>query len=365
MTKQEFIFTLIRSGLWQQKIEHFDMTPFEYKAVMVEAEKQCVAGLVIDCLRMNNMGLQKKCVIHMMKVHNSLKLENKRLDDNVITLHHILNDKGIEYVVVKGQVVGSLYPKPHMRVPGDIDFYVPPKFFQNAVDALNEKWDVNLDGSRKKMHLAFKYNGNNFEMHRYLKYFPNKKRLKRFNDIIDRYPFDELLVSGTKIKTLNPTLNVFYTFVHLYGHFIKLGVALRQLCDLAILLHELREQIDDELLLELLRQFGYTRAFKAIGSIMVDQLGLPATDFPLQITSKDKRMGIKVLRLIWKHGNWGEYERSYKKSDKNFTYFWEKTYYRVYNQILFFQLSPKENFTLLFSELPKKAKKQVQNLKHS
>lgn len=364
MTKQEFIFTLIRSGLWQQKIDHFDMTPFEYKAVMVEAEKQCVAGLVIDCLRMNNMGLQKKCVIHMMKVHNSLELENKRLDDNVIALHHILKEKGIEYVVVKGQVVGSLYPKPHMRVPGDIDFYIPPKSFQKAVDVLNEKWEVNLDGSRKKMHLAFKYNGNNFEMHRYLKYFPNKKRQKCFNDIIDRYPFDELSVSGTKIQTLNPTLSVFYTFVHLYGHFIELGVALRQLCDLAVLLHEQRERIDDELLLKLLKQFGYTRAFKAFGSIMVDQLGLPSADFPLQITSKDKRMGIRVLRLIWKHGNWGEYERSYNKSDKNFTYFIGKTYFRIYIQVLFFRLSPMENFTLLFSELPRKVKNQVHYFIH-
>ena len=300
----------------------------------------------------------------MMKVHNSLELENKRLDDNVIALHHILSDKGIDYIVVKGQVVGSLYPKPHMRVPGDIDFYVPPKFFQNAVDALNEKWDVNLDGSRKKMHQAFKYNGNNFEMHRYLKYFPNKKRLKRFNDIIDRYPFDELSVSGTKIQTLNPTLSVFYTFVHLYGHFIELGVALRQLCDLAVLLHEQRERIDDELLLKLLKQFGYTRAFKAIGSIMVDQLGLPSADFPLQITSKDKRMGIRVLRLIWKHGNWGEYERSYNKSDKNFTYFIGKTYFRIYIQVLFFRLSPMENFTLLFSELPRKVKNQVHYFIH-
>ena len=71
MTKQDFILSLVESGLWQKEMRHFDMSPNEYRAVMVEAEKQCVIGLVIDCLMFNNMGLQKQCVINMMKIKNT------------------------------------------------------------------------------------------------------------------------------------------------------------------------------------------------------------------------------------------------------------------------------------------------------
>lgn len=359
MTKQDFILSLVESGLWQKEMKHFDMSPYEYKAVMQEAEKQCVLGLVIDCLRSNNMGLQKKCVIHMMKTLNTLEIENRRLEENVIALDNLLRENDISHVIVKGQVVASLYPKPRMRVPGDIDFYVPCHHFKKAVDVLNEAWELKLNGNLEKMHQDFKYNASHFEMHRFLKYFPNAKRQKLFNDIIDKYPFDQINVSGTAVDTLNPTLNVFYTFVHLYGHFIKLGVALRQLCDLAVLLHHFKEQIDRELLKELLNKFGFIHAFNAIGSIMVDRLGLPESDFPWEIQLKDRKRGAKALKLIWKHGNWGKYERSYDTKNKDLKYYWGKTFYRFSNHILFFQLSPKENLFMLFTEIPKKVWRRI------
>ena len=335
------------------------MSPNEYRAVMVEAEKQCVIGLVIDCLMFNNMGLQKQCVINMMKIKNTLEMENKRLDENVIALNNVLRENDIDYAVVKGQIIASLYPKPHMRVPGDIDFYVPNNHFKKAVEVLNESWGLKLNGESKKMHQSFEFNANEFEIHRFLKYFPNAKRQKLFNDIIDKYPYDQIMVNGVAINTLNPTLNIFYTFVHLYGHFIKMGVALRQLCDLAVLLHHYKSQIDRELLKELLQQFGFVRAFNAIGSILVDKIGLPEDDFPWEIQAKDKKRGQKALKLIWKHGNWGKYERSYDTQNKNLNYFWGKTYHRICNHILFFQLSPKENLFMLFTELPKKVLKKL------
>ena len=215
MTKQDFILSLVESGLWQKEMRHFDMSPAEYRAVMIEAEKQCVLGLVIDCLISNNMGLTKKCVIHMMKTKNTLEIENKRLNENVIALNKLLKENDINYVVVKGQVVASLYPKPLLRVPGDIDFYIPCNYFKKATDVLNMAWGLKLNGDSLKMHQDFNYNSDHFEIHSFLKYFPNAKRQKLFNDIIDRYPFDQILVSEIAINTLNPTLNVFYTFVEL------------------------------------------------------------------------------------------------------------------------------------------------------
>ena len=138
MTKRDFIFTLLRSALWQQPLNHFVMSSWEYKEVMEDAEKQCVLGLVIDCLRSNNVTLKKKCVIHMLKLQNSLEKKNKLINDNLSELVNLLSGKGIRFAVVKGPSIGTLYPKPLLRGPGDIDFYVPAQDFQSAVDAIEQ-----------------------------------------------------------------------------------------------------------------------------------------------------------------------------------------------------------------------------------
>ena len=361
MTKRDFIFSLLRSALWQQPLDHFVMNPWEYKEVMTEAEKQCVLGLVIDCLRSNNMTLQKKCVIHMLKLQNSLEKENKNINDNLSELVKLLSSKGIRFAVVKGPSIGTLYPKPLLRIPGDIDFYVPAQAFQEAVDAINQHWEMALDGGSSGMHIAFEKNDVNFEMHRYLLSFPNKKTKQKFDALIDQYPYEFVEVQGVSVPTLMPTVNVFYIFLHLYNHFIKLGVALRQLCDLAVLLHRQRETIDRTMLKQLLEDYGFTRAFAAIGYILTEKLGLPVEDFPMEINKKDKKNGENALDLMWKHGNWGMYERDIAEKG-SFKYFIDKTRVRLSSQLLFYKLSPKYNRSLLLYDMPERMKKAIKAL---
>ena len=360
MTKRDFIFSLLRSALWQQPLDHFVMNPWEYKEVMTEAEKQCVLGLVIDCLRSNNMTLQKKCVIHMLKLQNSLEKENKNINDNLSELVKLLSSKGIRFAVVKGPSIGTLYPKPLLRIPGDIDFYVPAQDFQSAVDIIEQQWGMEMVEKEDK-HLGFVKNDVNFELHRYLLAFPSKKTKQKFDALIDQNPFEYVEVDGNPVPTLMPTINVFYTFLHLYNHFIKLGVALRQLCDLAVLLHRQREAIDRTMLKHLLEDYGFTRAFAAIGYILTDKLGLPLEDFPMEIKMKDKKNGENALDLIWKHGNWGMYERDIAEKG-SFKYFIDKTRVRLSSQFLFYKMSPKYNRSLLFYDMPKRMKKAIKSL---
>ena len=293
MTKQEFIFKLIEAALWEKPMAHFDMSPWEYKQVMIEAEKQCVTGMIIDCLRSNNMGLQKKCVVHMLKLQNTIELENKRLENNVAKLCETLKAHDIDFVVVKGQTIAALYPKPRLRIPGDIDFYVPQRDFEKAADLFVNDWGVELERSEEKIHVSFEYEGNEFEMHKILRYFNSRKRQREFNKLVDNSKREIVDVNGTEVPTLEPTINVFYTFLHMYNHFIKMGVALRQICDVGILLHHHKNTIDWGNLEKILRKFGYLKAFRVFGSILVYKLGMPAEDFALEISENDKRYGEK------------------------------------------------------------------------
>lgn len=354
MTKSDFFFMLLRSALWQTHIDHFDMSTWEYKEVVKFAEKQCVLGLVTDCLRTNNVGLPKKCVIHMLKLQNSLTIENTHINENLKQLVDLLKRHGIDYVIVKGQTLGTLYPKPLLRVPGDIDFFVPSTHKADTLDILSINWkidkfDYNPDGKE----IAFKYKKTNFELHNSLLLFENKRVASYFSQLVEESGKVNVYVGECEIHTLEPTLNIFYTFGHLYHHFRSEGIALRQLCDLALLLHAHIDSIDKERLNGILRQTGYTRAFATFGHILVEKLGLPNDEFPIKITNKDVKMAKKVLKVILGGGNWGKYSRN-GNNKKGMIHALETGWIRISHDIVFFTLSPKENFFLLVKEIPRR-----------
>ena len=353
MTKQDFIFSLIRSALWQQPYPHFDMTPGEYHAVMEEAEKQCVQGLIIDCLRSNNMGLQKKCVIHMMKMYNALVAENRRLNSNVTELHQLLSSHGIEYIVMKGQTLAALYPKPELRVPGDIDFYVPEKDFDRAMEVINREWgqELNLDDLRTG-HIEFSHHDITLELHNQMQLFHSRNVQKEFDRIVDECKKTSVSIGGKDIQTLPATLNVFYVFCHLFKHLRGAGVALRQLCDWTMVMSRHHEIIDRKVLAEWLKLSGFEHAFAAFGHIVIEKLGLPREQFPVKISERDKKWSKMILDDIIKHGNWGLYQRDLM-SEMGVRHSLQRGWLICSRFLKYFWLTPKDNFSFMIYTVPR------------
>ncbi len=354
MKKSDFIFMLIRSALWQMPTDHFDMTPWEYKEVITYAEKQCVLGLVTDCIRTNNYGLKKKCVIHMIKIQNSLDLENKRINSNVEKLVSLLEENKVDYVVVKGQTLATFYPKPLLRVPGDIDFYVQEKDVERVKQLVQEHWDVDIKplSVDQHKHFPFKYDNTNFEMHYRLALFSYPPHQRFFDHLVDTMPRDRVKVGNADVRILQPTLNLYYTFVHLYHHLRNEGVALRQLCDVAVIIRHYYGQIERILFEEILKKTGYRNAFAAFGSIMVDKLGLTVDEFPIPITESDRRWGRKILDDILKYGNWGKYEREFRERKWSIGHSIGTARLLVPRYFRFLLLTPKENIAFLFITAP-------------
>jgi hypothetical protein len=352
VNKIDFIFKVMRSALWQQPMKRFEFPAEKYKSLMKSADKQCVMGLMADGLKTSNIGLERESFFHLLKLEQTLTEENEKVNANLHELCQILQEAGIPFMVVKGQVAGAFYPKPELRMPGDIDFYVPQKHFDRATSMIFERLGKETDESNDR-HIALKHNGTVYEAHRYLLRFPNKKMQRQFDQLVESNPAEIVTVNGEEVPTLMPTLNVLYTFLHLFNHFIQIGVALRQLCDLAMMLHSLRDRIDRELLDRWLKEYDITRAFIAFGAILTDKMGLPKEEFPYPITDSDREYGEKVLRLIVKHGNWGAYRRKNHDS-RSLSFMLERSYIRLSNHVLFYRLAPKYNRALIFGALPRK-----------
>ena len=142
-----------------------------------------------------------------------------------------------------------------------------------------------------------------------------------------------------KVRTLSPTINAVYLFLHLYFHLIREGVSLRQFCDWAIMLHHYRNEIDRDALIEILLQLDMIKGYKAFGTILVDELGLPEEDFPLSLADEDRGMKGKILEDIFKGGNFGKHNHK-AKSAIGFKF--ETFCMAVNNSIRYYSLAPSE-----------------------
>ena len=64
------------------------------------------------------------------------------------------------------------------------------------------------------------------------------------------------------------------------------------------------------------------------------------------------------LELVWKHGNWGKYERDLGEG-KGFKYMWEKSKIKLSTLFTFFRMAPKENLIMLFYDMPKRGLRTI------
>jgi hypothetical protein len=359
MKKADFLFMLLQSELLGKKINSFEMSSELFVSLLATAEKQTVTGLICSGLINNNIKLQKFDAIQTYSTLKSIESQNILLNHELAALSQLLTAHGIKFVVVKGQTIAFKYPNPNSRLPGDIDFYCNPSNFEKARQVIQEAWHVKFDESEleSEQHIAFSHNQVEYEMHFRLMKFSSSRLQTYFDNLINNDSLQTIEIDNTPIPILSPTVNVIYTFLHLWTHLIELGVGLRQFCDVAILLHK-EEPMSTNDYEEILNHLGYTRAFKAIGGILINKLGLPESEFPLPLQKKDRKYEKMILDIVFKRGNFGKFGRK-KEVRSGFLYYIEALIIKISHYGKFFWLAPKENLAVITKEIPSKILKAL------
>ena len=280
-------------------------------------------------------------VMDWMGAYTKIVRRNVKTDDAVAKLTKIMRDNGIAFFVFKGQVVASYYPSPEMRTSGDVDFYVFKKDWARAKSLLEK--DVTLTDDHSGLHWEFTKDGIPFEMHYHTAVFASACRQRYWDELIDSY-FDDILdhveIDGVGVPALPPTLNVIYLFVHIYHHFLKEGIALRQFIDWMMFFEAKHDEIVVLELTAKLERLGLLRAFRAFGAILTDVLGMDTRFFPYTLTDNDKRYVDKILTIVLRYGNFGKYGR--KEQQSGLIHSMETGIRSLQHIIRFFWLSPSE-----------------------
>ena len=207
-------------------------------------------------------------------------------NNTLILVVNTLREHGVEPVLLKGQGLASYYPVPQLRSCGDLDIYVGAENYMKAYDALAPiatKIDSReqLLGEGKHFHMFI---GNStLEIHRYTEVLPSPSK----NRIYQQFALDGLNKELVQVEfphvTINTpadTYNIYYVFNHFFNHVLSSGVVLRQLFDIACLLHAKAGKFDPEKLRSILTSLGVMTPWQVVGCALVDVLGLSEDEFP-------------------------------------------------------------------------------------
>jgi len=343
------LFEILRSELWGTGLSFSQLSHLEFEELMALAGEQTVTGLVGDCLIKNNIKLEREDALSLFAKLKAIEKRNAHVNENLVSFVNFMERKGVDYIIVKGQVAGALYPNPDARMSGDVDLYFVGDNYEKIKGLVEQRLGKQLSKLSDGKHVEFEVNNVVFELHEKLSRLATRKHQEYWDQMIDNAILegtDTVTIAGKEIKTLSATYNALYIFVHLFYHMTASGVGLRQLCDMMKSLsptlphREGVSKIDKERLEEILKELGYLKAYKAMGAFLVEYLGLPEEEFPFALTEKDRKWVETIKKNILKRGNFGRTGRKVKKL--GVLHSMETGYLNMAQTITFYRLAPKE-----------------------
>ncbi len=350
---QETLFQLLRNEFFQEPLHVDALCHQDFISLMKLASRQTVEGLVAEVLMREQVKLDRDDAIYLFSRARMIESLNVQVTQGLLRLQDLLNTQDIRCLIFKGQTLAQLYPHPFARTPGDIDFYCEGKGFQNAVKLIEDNWHLKINSGESEKHHEFVYQEVHYELHFNILKFNNNKIQRYWDHLLDTEKNDIITIEQTAVRVLNPTLNTLYTFLHLYDHLVELGVGLRQFCDLMVIIHRFHHEIDREALHRHLTEMGFKRAFCAVGRILVDYLGLPKDELPVELPPKDRKIESGILDILWRGGNFGKYwSKTVVRS--GLRYDLEATIRKFRHYYLFWNLSSAEIQSTIVKEIPKK-----------
>ena len=339
---RDVLFGLLRMALWDVDVNgngnvNGNNRNAQWDEVLAVAEQQTVTPLVLQVLERKQVELPKEERRRMLIYTQKSVKHNRKLNQEIGALVTLFQQHGIDYVVVKGQVLAVCYAHPVLRQGGDIDFYCDGQTFGKAWQLLKAKWGVKVHDEKVETY-EFYRDDVLLEMHQRLLHFYNQRKDAYWEKLLRETPRVTVDIDGCPVKTLHPTVHSLYVFLHLWNHLVELGVGLRQFCDWAMILHRCSKEIDRQALRRHLKVFGLEKAYRACGCILVDKLGLPAEDFPYELTAKDQCYTRRILEVVFYRGNMGLYNR--KGGVRGWKHVVEATFVKLSHFMKFYPMAP-------------------------
>lgn len=231
-------------------------------------------------------------------------------------------------VLLKGITMAQLYPRPSLRILGDMDVYLPLEqgYEQANQWAAEQGYTLLGDSVYEK---AYYYGSTLIENHKYITYFGISRYDRTLSQIMkqirEQNTWFYTSIEGQRYRTLPIELNAVYTFHHILHHFSYLGIGLRQVCDWILLMQRYSASMDRELFLSYAESFDLLRPMRLFALMSIRHLGASADYYPFTIPSDKhaRNLADLIIEDIFVGGNFG-FEHFKNKRFKNI---WQRRWF--------------------------------------
>lgn len=256
---------------------------------LAKATKHGMLPVVMESLSKTNLSAPeiKKVILKWYGVSEQSKKNYWKRVGLMEQLALQFKKAGLDVMFLKGATTARLYPKPQLRMFGDIDYYmfgdsgksvqVLKEIGINTEEYFNHHTQASFNGVLLENHYDFLDRDNhrgNLELDDELKRLAAKEG--------HQYPFsfDNVLIDNA--YCMSPTMNAIFLMRHMAIHFFSESVALRMLYDWALFLKKYVGEVNWDITLELYKKAGMSKFPGMIQDILNSKLGVTIPECPIE-----------------------------------------------------------------------------------
>lgn len=300
---QKTVLNLLSSAMFQKPF-HADKE-VDWKAVFDECKAQSVISLTFSALPKDKVP--QNIYAHWKALVNENLAVNSKISYAHTMLNELLNQAKIPYVILKGCASAEYYNDSLLRTMGDVDFYVPPAYFEKA-DTLLLKNGFKSNEIDHEYEKAYTKDDVIFELHNTVNGVPGGKvgiKIRHFfDDIFEKSELKRFDLA--EYYSPSPFHHGLVMLLHVARHMITGGIGLRHFCDWAVFVDKVGDDFVP-MFENKLKQVGLWRFAQIMTQFCTAFLGLKPQAWAGNI---DKKLLNDLKNDIFAGGNFGHKDLS-------------------------------------------------------
>lgn len=286
-TEIDMAFELLQAALEQRPAKVVAWETSQWWSLFRLLQKNHVAALCFDTLPSGAVG--REVLVPWLAEREKAAdwyRHQERVQEEV---RAVMQEHGIETLVLKGTHLAQYYPCPERREFGDLDFYFYDRH-DEADEVARRKWGVTITGDSHH-HTKYNYHGVTIESH--------------YDFLNTHYPrsnrrYEALL----KELAPSPTFEVLFLLRHMAGHFAASRITLRDLADWSLICRALNDKVDWELVECTAADYGMVPFYRALNATLATQDADRRFVHNIVYGDIQEHPDENMGRLLWKLRRW-------------------------------------------------------------
>lgn len=301
-------FDLIKIAVGKYDFLLDNPTPSDWKDAFLLSKRHALVGVLFEAIRHlpKEQYPPKNLLFEWFILAENINKCNQIVNNDAIKVCDTVRNDGQRCLILKGQGIGSYYPKPHLRMPGDIDLWIEGGT-KKVLKYLRSKGEVK---NIVYTHSEFSFSTiTDVEVHHNISFFYNPLYHFRLKKFLNKQSvlFENKIYLDSELFIYAPTVefNRFYILLHIYRHYLAEGIGLRQFMDYYYVLIQGGKEDSWQRTQILLKKFGMKKFAKGVMWVMQKVFDL---EDRYLLFSPNEKIGKKLLKDIILAGNFGQYD---------------------------------------------------------